>query len=385
MPRILIVCEYATLNGGERSMLSTLAGIAGAGYQVRVAAPASGPLAEALRSDGVEVAPFEPRDAKGVRLPLAELRRQLAEILSHHRPALLHANSLAMGRLSGPVAAELSLPSLSHLRDIVSLSRKAVTDLNCHKRLLAVSAATQRFHVAQGLAAEKTCVLYNGIDLQRFHPRPPTGYLHRQLGLAENVPLIGTIGQISLRKGHDVLAAALSQMGRAGVPPALGSRDDRTTTRFAWLIVGRRFSAKQESRRFEGQLHQAAGGPLSGTTYFLGERDDVPCILRELTLLVHPARQEPLGRVLLEAAAAGLAVVATDVGGTCEIFPPESEAACLVPPGNVQAMSAAIGRLLGDAARRRRLAENARKRVAEAFGLERAVAGLAKHYAELIG
>ena len=202
-----------------------------AGYQVCVAAPASGPLAEALRSEGVEIVPFELRDAKGVRFPLAELRRKLAEILRRHRPALLHANSLAMGRLSGPVAAELALPSLSHLRDIVTLSRQAIADLNCHSRLLAVSEATRQFHVAQGLAGEKTHVLYNGIDLERFRPRPPTGYLHQQLGLTRDVPLIGTIGQISLRKGHDVLAAALANddsprtSGNAlrGVPYSRGS------------------------------------------------------------------------------------------------------------------------------------------------------------------
>ena len=100
--------------------------------------------------------------------------------------------------------------------------------------------------------------------------------------------------------------------------------------------------------------------------------------------MVHPARQEPLGRVLLEAAAAGLAIVATDVGGTREIFPPHCEAACLVPPDDVQAISAAIGRLLCDDAQRRRLAENARRRVEEAFSLKSAVAGLVKHYEGLV-
>jgi len=351
-------------------MISTLDEITRAGYQVRVAAPSIGPLAETLAERGVEVLPFEPRDAQGTRLPLAELRRCLAETLRRHRPALLHANSLTMGRLSGPVAAELALPSISHLRDIVTLSRQAVADLNCHGRLLAVSAATRQFHVAQGLAGDKTFTLYNGVDLDQFRPRVSTGYLHAQLGLADDVPLIGTIGQISLRKGHDVLAAALSQLA--------------SKARFAWLVIGQRFSAKEESRQFEAQLHQAATGPLAGRLQFLSVCDDVARILNELTLLVHPARQEPLGRVLLEAAAARLAIVATDVGGTREIFPPECEAACLVPPDDVQAMSAAVSRLLDDDALRLRLGENARRRAEEMFDRRRAAAGLLKHYGELI-
>ena len=142
-------------------------------------APAEGPLADELAARGVELLPFRvPRGRWNP--PAAEpAARELAEALRRRRPALLHANSLAMGRLSGPVAAELRLPSIAHLRDIVKLSAQAVADLNCHARLLAVSQATRSFHVAGGLAAEKTHVLYNGVDLDEFQPRPPTGYLHR--------------------------------------------------------------------------------------------------------------------------------------------------------------------------------------------------------------
>ena len=70
---------------------------------------------------------------------------------------------------------------------------------------------------------------------------------------------------------------------------------------------------------------------------------------------MHPARQEPLGRVLLEAAAAGVAVVATDVGGTREIFPPEADAARLVPPDDADALAAAMLELLGNRELRGRL------------------------------
>jgi len=123
---------------------------------------------------------------------------------------------------------------------------------------------------------------------------------------------------------------------------------------------------------------------LRGHVHFLGVRSDVDRLLNEFTLLAHPARQEPLGRVLLEAAAAGVPVVATDVGGTREIFPPETGSACLVPPDDSAALAAAVGRLLKDADRRTAMGLAARLRAEQAFAAERAAEALAGHYEELI-
>jgi glycosyltransferase involved in cell wall biosynthesis len=351
-------------------MLSTLAGITAAGYKVRIAAPAEGPLAVALLLHGVEVVPFESSYPDSTRLSLSERRGRLADILRTQRPALLHANSLAMGRLSGPVAAELSVPSISHLRDIVTLSAQAVTDLNRHRHLLAVSEAARLYHVAQGLAENKTRVLYNGVDTNRFRPTPSTGYLHDELGLPCGIPLLASIGQISLRKGLDIAAAALSSLANQ--------------KSFAWLVIGERHSDKDESRQFESQLHRAARCSLAGRLFFLGNRDDVDRILPELTLFVHPARQEPLGRVLLEAAAAGRAIVATDVGGTREIFPAECDAAVLVPPDDPAGTARALGDLLLNPARRVQSGANARRRIESHFTIERATAGLLSHYEQVL-
>lgn len=275
-----------------------------------------------------------------------------------------------MARLSGPVAVELGLPSLGHLRDIVKLSAQAITDVNCHGRLLAVSHATQAFHVAVGLTAEKLYVVYNGVDLDEFRPRPPSGYLHRQLGLPPDAPLIAAIGQIGLRKGQDVLLRTAARIA------------DRTPDAH-YLIIGERNSEKDESRRFERALHDAAEGPagcFGGQVHFLGVRSDVCRLLSELTLLVHPARQEPLGRVLLEAAASGVAIVATDVGGTPEIFPPESRSAAIVPPDDAHALGEAILELLGDAALRQRMAVAARRRAQQQFDIQASVSALLRHY-----
>ncbi len=371
MREILLLCEYPTLNGGERSMLATLDGLRAASFAPVVMAPPAGPLSAELLRRGVELLPFCCRTESGDRFPLDRLREELAALLHRRRPALLHANSLAMGRLSGPVAAELQLPSVAHLRDIIRLSAQAVADLNCHGRLLAVSEATRTFHVAGGLSAEKTHVLHNGVDLDEFRPRPPTGYLHRELGIPADTPLIGTIGQIGLRKGQDVLLyAAVLIAGR--LPNA------------RWLIVGQRHSEKGEARQFESRLRGMAGGPLAGRVHFLGRRNDVPQLLGELTLLAHPARQEPLGRVLLEAAAAGVAVVATAVGGTAEIFPPESKSARLVPPDDPAALAAAMLELLDDQPARQRLSAAARRRAEEQFDIQQAVAALLRHYEAML-
>ena len=190
-------------------MLATLDGLRAAGFAPVVMAPPDGPLADELARRGVELLPFCCRADRGDRVcRWAGCARNWPTCSAVAARRCLHANSLAMGRLSGPVAAELQLPSIAHLRDIVRLSAQAVADLNCHRRLLAVSEATRAFHVAGGLAAEKTHVLYNGVDLDEFRPRPPTGYLHRELGLPPDAQLIGTIGQIGLRKGQDVLLRA---------------------------------------------------------------------------------------------------------------------------------------------------------------------------------
>jgi len=353
-------------------MLATLEGVRHEGFAVTVVAPGEGLLAETLAARGVEVMPFAFRNAAGTRLPQDRLREELHRLLARRRPGVLHANSLAMGRLSGPVAAELGVPSMAHLRDIIRLSAQAVADLNCHTRLLAVSEATRQFHAACGLAVEKTHVLHNGVDLAQFQPRSALGYVHQQLGLPAEAILIGTIGQLGLRKGQDVLLEAATKLA-----------DDLPNCHY--LIAGARWSEKLESRQFEARLHAAAAGKLARRVHFLGFRNDVEEILNELALLVHPARQEPLGRVLLEAAACGVAVVATEVGGTGEIFPPAADAARLVPPDDPGALAAAMLKLARDEPLRHRLAAAARRRAEAAFDARQASAALVKHYREVRG
>jgi glycosyltransferase involved in cell wall biosynthesis len=284
------------------------------------------------------------------------------------RPQLLHANSLSTARIAGPVAAARGLAGIGHLRDIVKLSPQAIADLNANCRLIAVSRSTRDFHVAQGIDAPRCATIYNGVDLSQFRPQPSTGLMHRELRLPPCTRLVAMIGQLGQRKGMDVALGAAWQIS-ADLPE------------LHWLVIGERTSHKPEALDFEARLHgMAAEAPLAGRVHFLGPREDVADILPECELLVHAARQEPLGRVLLEAAACGLAVVATDVGGTREIFPSESDGALVVRPDDGSALASAVASLLRDDSRRRELGRAARRRAEAAFDIRDAAARLIEEY-----
>jgi glycosyltransferase involved in cell wall biosynthesis len=370
MPRVLLLCEYASLNGGENSLLSLLERGDRQAFEFVAAAPPEGPLAAEFHARAIPVEPFG--EASGAKTSQARRREQLAALLARVRPDILHANSLSMSRLSGPVAESMEITSLGHLRDIVRLSRRAIDDVNRHRRILAVSRATRDFHVAAGLSEAKCRVMYNGVDLDAFHPAPATGFLHRELSLPPSARLVGFIGQLGMRKGVDVLLEA-------------ANRVFETAPGAHVVLVGRRHSAKQEAMDYERRLHQSAeSSRLAGRVHFLGERRDVPLLLREFSLLAHAARQEPLGRVLLEAAASGTAVVATEAGGTREIFPDPGQAR-IVPVEDAPALADSLVELLSHDERRHSLARAARQRAEAAFDAAHAAEQLFNHYRYLKG
>lgn len=324
-------------------------------------APPEGPLADELSRRSLRHVAFDLHPATG-RVARTEALAQLIDTCGSQFD-LLHANSLSMGRLTGAAARQLRIPCAAHLRDIVGLSAAAVADLNGNALLVAVSQAVRKFHVAQGLAAERTVVIHNGIDAAAFRPLRPAGWLLDELGLPEVAMLVAAIGQVCLRKGQDVFAAAAVQAA-AVLPDA------------HFLLIGSRHSTKPESVAFEaGIAARFAEAGLGDRFHPLGERSDVPEVFGEIDVLVHAARQEPFGRVLLEAAAAGVPIVATDVGGTREMLT-DGEHALLVPADNPAAIANALLRLSLDAALRLRFRKSASEHASREFPIERAASDL---------
>jgi glycosyltransferase involved in cell wall biosynthesis len=365
---VAIFCEYGTVNGGENSILAMIERMDD--VRINVLAPPTGRLADRLDRARIPRVDFSLEDDAGRRLDRVAALQRLKDVVQQTRPDLLHANSLAMGRLTGALRPALAIPTSAHLRDIIRLKQAAIDDLNANDALIAVSRETARAHIEQGLDARRTHVIYNGIDCDAVPPCRTNGMLRRELGLSETARLVATIGQISLRKGQDLFVQA-----------AIDSAADLPDVH--WLIIGERYSQKPETIAFDEQMRQqVTQAGLQERVRWLGYRPDVLALLSEIDVVVHPARQEPLGRVLLEAAACGTPIVATDVGGTSEIIEHE-RTGLLVSPEDTQSIARCVSRLLRDGPLRESLAVAARAPTVARFALGPRTAELVQLWREL--
>ena len=197
-----------------------------------------------------------------------------------------------------------------------------------HRRILAVSARVAN-EVSRDYAVPRAQVrvVYNGVDLTRFHPGRRAGdgaRLRAELGLGAQ-PVCVAIGSGFARKGFDLLL----DCWRGGAPADA-----------ILLVVG-------DDERLAGFRRAAAQPSLAGRVHVLGPRADVEAILAAADVVCVPSRQEAFGNVVLEAAAAGVPVVASGAVGATELLePPLTD---LVVPGPVDAegLRAALIRALG--------------------------------------
>jgi glycosyltransferase involved in cell wall biosynthesis len=144
-------------------------------------------------------------------------------------------------------------------------------------------------------------------------------------------------------------------------------------------------SARFENAGYEDTLRrEAVRLGVQDDVWFLGERDDVPLVLRALDVLVVPSWEEPLGRLVLEGMASGLPVLATAVGGPAEIVEPGIDG-LLLPPHEPKRWARAVTELLADPTRRKSMGEAARRKAEAGFGVRSPVDAAVDAYAAALG
>jgi glycosyltransferase involved in cell wall biosynthesis len=227
--------------------------------------------------------------------------------------------------------------------------------------------AVKRWLVGEGYDAEQIVVIHNGVDLSRFSDLEPDR-IRRQLGLSPGVPLIAVVSRLNRLKG-------LEQFLEAAV--AIGRRHPEAR----FLVVG---ETPPYDRPYLDELKQLAERlGIGARVIFTGLRSDVPVLLSAVSVAIMPSLNEALSNALLEAMAAGAAVVATRVGGTPEALI-DGETGLLVPPADTVALAAAATHLLEAPDLARRLGLAARQSIERRFSIARMTEATERLYAELL-
>ena len=232
-------------------------------------------------------------------------------------------------------------------------------------RVIVISQAISR-HMREdfGVAESKIRLIYRGVDLTRFSSR---GFFVRPHAVA---PVIGLVGRITPLKGHRPFLYALEKVRQKF--PAVKA-----------VIVGE--AASDRGEYFAGLKKLVRTLNLDACVEFLGSRPDVPHILRGLDLLVLPTTTpEAFGRVLIEAGAVGVPVVATRVGGIQEVIEHE-KTGLLVDPNNPELLAQALITLLEHPPQAERYARQFQEKVRADFSLERMVDQTVRVYEEARG
>jgi glycosyltransferase involved in cell wall biosynthesis len=197
--------------------------------------------------------------------------------------------------------------------------------------------------------ADRVIVVANGIDADHFRPRADPVRIRRELGLAADAAVIGSIGRFYPVKGYDVVLRAYARL----------LLDWRSLPRPALILAGDGWE-RDALQRLATELG------IAGDTRFLGWRDDTTDLLATFSIFTMGSRSEGTSMSLLEAMSSGLCPVVTNVGGNSAVLG-ESLAHRLVPTENPDALAAAWRDALTDASTRERDAAAARSRVLHGF------------------
>ena len=365
--KVLFLDHAGVLGGAELYLLDLAKHYAAHHPGSKVMLFSDGPFRARLDRAGVDVEVVqtdsrvtevsrEDRGGGGLRA-VPGLLRLVAQVARAARGFdLIFANSqkaFVVAALAGKLARR---PVVWCLHDILtaahfsSTNRRLVVALANHltAQVIANSHATAAAFAAGGGRAPVT-VIHNGIDPAPFGAVTPNEVvaLREELDVGD-APVVSVFSRLSPWKGQHVLLEALQQL------PDVHA-----------LLVGEALFG--EAAYAEELKARAKASGLSARVHFLGFRSDIPALMKLSDVVLHTSTApEPFGRVIVEGMLAGRPVVATNAGGAREIIS-QNEGGVLVEPGDPDALSAALARLLEQPEEASALAERGRARALTHF------------------
>jgi len=355
-----------TWRGGQNQVLLTVNGLREIGQRAALVAHPDGELRKRA-AEGLELVPLAPKS----EVDLSAAWR-LNRVIKKLQPDVIHAHDahgVAMAGLAlslGAASAKNGEPPLVvsrrvdfHLRHN-SFSRWKHRQVDC---FIAASEAIRQMLITDGVPAERTVTVHEGIDVDHILAAPLVD-VHQAFFLPHGSAVVGNIAALVPHKGqrHLIEAAHLVVQKLPDV-------------RFVILGEG---ELREALERLVREYH------LEKHVLLPGFRTDVIGCLKSFDVFVMSSVTEGLGTSLLDAMACSRPIIATSAGGIPEVVD-EGVTGLLVPPRDHTAMADAIISLVGDEARRRAMGDRGFARVNEKFTVERMIAGTAAVYARVAG
>ncbi|MCL6106441.1 MAG: glycosyltransferase [Actinobacteria bacterium] len=354
--KILIVHSSAELYGSDRCLLSAARGLVANGVNLHVTVPSTGPLVAELTNAGAVVHILDPivfrREVLSVtglvnlflKAPFATW--QLVRLIRREHFDLIHTNTGVI--IGGAVAAGLTrTPHVWQFREILEefgwmLRLYEPFVLMLSKRVVSITAAVQAQFFLKGFKL-KGSIINDGIPAGQFD--------FTKAEREDDRFVLTTVGRLAPYKGQDVFLKALALAIQNGINLEAYIVGD---------VYGNRFGYREELKQLASKLG------LDNRVKFVGFQTQIQPFLEKCNLFVIPSiRPEGLGIVILEAMMSGRAVIATAGGGAAEVIS-NREDGILIPPGDFNAMAAAIIQLAQNEELRKSLASGG-KRKAKAY------------------
>jgi glycosyltransferase involved in cell wall biosynthesis len=333
--------------GGQVVALQLARAARAAGNECVFVSPDDGPSLAQVRAEG-----FATHLVRLDRLFRLDGVLRLAALLNDVGADVLHLHTplvaTILGRLAGfrarvPVVSHVHIENHFPRRPLQAALYRRLDNATARRcaALITVSNGTREALEAQGYPPGRTVVIHNGVAPATAEPA----------ALELPRPVVGEIARLAEVKGQRTLLQAC-----AGLDVSV-------------VLVG---TDLEQGGAYRDLLEREADElGMRERVLFTGYRADAASLLRAFGVFALPSTTEGLPLVLLEAMAAGVPVVATPVGGVPELVR-DGETGLLVPPGDAEALAAAIQRLLDEPDTARRLAANALAQVEERFS-ERAM------------
>ncbi|MCI0706472.1 MAG: glycosyltransferase family 4 protein [Ignavibacteriae bacterium] len=358
--KILELIDDAYIGGGQRHVLLLADGLKRRGVDVSVACAPTGYLVDE----------FSKRSIATYSVSLENRLRpvqffQLVRLLRDHRFTLIHTHGGTAGLWGRLAAFFAGVPARIHTYHGIHAVYRAnpITRwvlltierflLSLTSYIICVSQGDSELGMNHRLFdSNKVAVIPNGIEVSRFDTTAGRQRIRIEFGCTDSDVLIGSIGRLHFQKGFVYLLEA-----------AQAVLQKRKNVRF--VLVG-------DGPLSEMLVEKCTRLGISSSVHFAGTRLDIPDVLSGFDIFVLPSLWEGLPLVLLEASAAGKAIVATAVDGSKEIVQ-DNETGVLVPPESPSALAEAIIRLVDDKSFREQVSRNARAIAREKYSADKMV------------